>query len=308
LPFGGATATWTPPANISGGLHSASVTYADGVGHHFTNTWSFQAIFLDTPVAGTAGAPGFNVFTVQAPQDPVLPNNLATAEAQLATNSTIARLYATNVTADSINYSSAGFDGNSKGTFNGDLAVPGQIDSATVNNWAMAVTTYLDLPAGLITLGVQSDDGYSVSSGGVVLGQHDGGPANESFQFYVATPGLYPFRLVWNQAGGDAYVEWFEVSATGHSDTGGRVLLNTRDADKAYQTVVLPAPTLLASPTVGGPYTLVAGAVADTQAKTFTVPVGSVGAQFYRVSAAQNIDVTSAQIAGGNVVISYILK
>ena len=308
VPFGGATATWTPTANISSGLHAASVTYADGAGHHFTNTWNFRAIFLDSPVVGTPGASGFNVFVVQAPQDPVLPNNLATAEAQLVTNSTIARLYATNVTADSINYSAAGFDGNSKGTFDGDAAIPGQIDSATVNNWAMAVTTYLDLPAGLITLGVQSDDSYSVSSGGVVLGQHDNGPANESFQFYVANAGLYPFRLVWEQGGGDSYLEWFEVPASGHTDTGGRVLLNTSDAYKAYQSVVLAAPTLLASASVSGPYTPVTGAVADTGAKTFTVPVdGTAGAQFFRVSAGQNIDVTSAAIASGNVVISYIL-
>jgi hypothetical protein len=305
-PFGGATATWVTPGNLASGPHTVTAVYADGLGAKFTNSWTFNAVFLDHPVAGTVGDRGFNIFVVQAPQDPQLPNNVDTAEAQLTTNSAITRLYATNVVDSLINFSGSAFDGNSAGTFDSDEPIPGQIDAITTKNWAMEVKTYLDLPVGLITLGVQSDDGYEVTSGNLVLGSHRDGVANETFQFYVAKAGLYPFRLVWNQSGGGAYVEWFAMAASGHADTGGRVLLNSADTYHAYLSVTSSAPVLVAAATVSGPYNAVAGAVPNTSNHTFTIPIDtSADARYYRVSAEQAVDIVSVKAEAGNLVITY---
>jgi hypothetical protein len=308
VPFAGPTLTFVPASPLSPGAHQITSIYSDSGGAHFTNTWTFTAAYLSTPVAGTGQTPGFNVFVVQAPQNPGLANSLARAENQLATN-TIPRLYATNVTDTLINYSSKALDGGSDGTFTGDAPIPGQIDDQTFNNWAMQVTTYLSLPVGLTTLGVQCDDGYSVSSGGVVLGSHNGGPANETFQFYVAQAGLYPFRLVWYQSGGAAFVEWFSMAASGHDDTGGRVLLNDPNGGiPAFATVSSPAPTLLSATTVGGPYQTVAGATPDTSAQTFTLSIDAgPSTQFYRVSADTAVNVDSAGLVSGKLVIHYTM-
>ncbi|MSU33679.1 MAG: CHRD domain-containing protein [Pedosphaera sp.] len=90
------------------------------------------------------------------------------------------------------------------------------------NGMAAEIITYLDLPAGEITMGVNSDDGFHTTVGPIgdpfkttVLGQFDGGrgAGDTTFKFTVVEAGIYPFRTTWEQGGGDANVEWFTVKA-----------------------------------------------------------------------------------------------
>ena len=306
VPFGGVTVTYTPTQPLSPGIHQITSLYSDNFGNRFTNTWQFTASYLANPVVGTPGESGFNVFIVQAPQNPQLPNSLAIADAQLATNSTIPRLYATNVVAPYINFDARSFGGNTVTIFANDLPFPGQSDSTTVLNWALRADAFVQLPAGLITMGVKHDDGFRVSYGDVILGQYDGGTGDHQFTFYVGQSGLYPLTLEWNQSGGSAYVYWYEVTPGQHDDTANEVLINTLDGFPAYTSVITP-PQLLKSSSVRGPLTPVTDALYDSSTLSFTVPLAGAGpSNFYRVSAPGRGNFVEAKITGGNLVIHFI--
>lgn len=305
-PFNGVTVSYTPANPLAPGSHQITSVYADTCGTRFTNTWQFTASYLASPVVGTPGESGFNVFIVQAPQSPQLPNSLATADAQLASNSIIPRRYATNVVAPYINFDARSLGGNTVSIFGNDLPFPGQTDTTTVLNWALRADAFIQLPAGLVTMGVKHDDGFRVSYGDVILGQYDGGTGDHQFSFYVGQPGLYPLTLEWNQSGGSAYVYWYEVTPGEHDDTANEVLLNTLDGFPAYTSVIAP-PQLLASPSVSGPLVPVTNAVYDPATLTFTVPLaGSLPVNFYRVSAPGRGNIVEARVVGGNLVIHYI--
>ncbi len=90
-----------------------------------------------------------------------------------------------------------------------------------VNNFTELVETWLYLPAGVYTMGVSSDDGFSVKNGktpadvtGQLLGEFEGGrgAANTLFTVVAPTSGFYPFRLLYEEGGGGADCEWFTVS------------------------------------------------------------------------------------------------
>ena len=91
----------------------------------------------------------------------------------------------------------------------------------------MLVETWLDFPAaGMWQMGVNSDDGFSVKSGqtpGDVFGQLLGEQAwgESAFSFLVPQPGVYPFRLLYEQCWGAADCEWFTITPAGQ-----RVLIN----------------------------------------------------------------------------------
>jgi hypothetical protein len=116
------------------------------------------------------------------------------------------------------------------------------------DNIAAEVLAYLELPAGLHTFGVNSDDGFVLWAGydhrdalAAVLGRFDGGrgSADTIFRFNVNTPGIYPFRLLWYQGSGGANLEFFSVDA----DTGQKILINDRanpNAIKAWREVTAP--------------------------------------------------------------------
>ncbi len=118
--------------------------------------------------------------------------------------------------------------------------IPGWNDS--LDGIVGEFTTYLDLPAGFHTLGVNSDDGFEVVAGDpdtpdtrpIPLGEFDGGrgSADTLFNVAVQTPGVYWFRLLWFEAGGGANVEFFSVHE------GEKILINDPnhpDAFKAYR-------------------------------------------------------------------------
>lgn len=123
------------------------------------------------------------------------------------------------------------------------------------NNIVAEVTGYLDLPAGYYTFGVNSDDGFRVSTArnpqdvlGVTLGSFSGGrgASDTLFDVYVPTAGIYPVRLTWWEGGGGANVEFFAVNTL----TGEKYLVNDRNNTfqiKAYPSATqsLPAVSLV---------------------------------------------------------------
>jgi len=98
-------------------------------------------------------------------------------------------------------------------------AIPG-VAPANFSNVATEVLTFLDLPAGCHTLGVNSDDGFLVTLGhskyGVRLGEFNGGrgAADSLFRIVVEEAGVYPIRLSWWEGGGGANLEFFSVVGT----------------------------------------------------------------------------------------------
>ncbi|MFN0068253.1 MAG: hypothetical protein ACKVYV_11515 [Limisphaerales bacterium] len=303
-PFPGLTVTHTPAQPLAAGNHTARLIYGSSAFDLHTNTWNFQAVFLDGPGTGSTER-GFAVRLVQAEQQGSgLGNSLARAEAQLGPNSPYPARYDTNVVAPVINYSQNAITGGTDGTFPDDLPFPGQEQGGPTDNWAMEVLCWLDLPAGDITFGVQSDDGYSLSSpsfpaDGGVISQRDGGTANETFSFHVATAGKYPFRLAWYENTGGAHVEWFHVNSSSE-----RVLLNTPGAPAAFvRTASSVAVSAEASATVNDGYAPDAGAVVDAGARTVTLPLPAAN-RFYRLTGAA-VTIKTVRAQTNQLVLTY---
>jgi hypothetical protein len=115
------------------------------------------------------------------------------------------------------------------------------LDGGTGNS-AMEIFTYLEFPAaGVYEMGVNSDDGFRVSSAAnprdklaIVGGLFDGGrgATDTIFPVVIEQPGIYSFRLVWQNGGGGANLEWFTVK------DGVKILVNDTqnpNAIKAYR-------------------------------------------------------------------------
>ena len=145
-----------------------------------------------------------------------------------------------------INFDQAG---GSNGAFTPDEQMPGipGIEGGA-DSIAAEILTYLELPAGLVTMGVNSDDGFETSAGKVgsladafelskVAGEFSGGrgASDTIFSFGVQEAGVYAFRTTWEEGGGGANIEWFSVKAD-----GTKVLIND-DANgglKAYRAIL----------------------------------------------------------------------
>src|ERR1051326_4679728 len=111
----------------------------------------------------------------------------------------------------------------------------------TVPGIAAEAITYVELPAGLVAMGVNSDDGFRTTLGfaaigSPVLGQFEGGRGASAtiFFFFVQQAGVYPFRTSWEQGGGGANFEWCSLRAN-----GSKVLINDVAGGglKAYRAV-----------------------------------------------------------------------
>jgi hypothetical protein len=157
-------------------------------------------------------------------------------------------------------------DGTSKGNFTPDLQMPGLPGGGPngSDNTAAEILSYLQLPAGTITVGVNSDDGFRMTIGGgdprdkfaANVGQFDGGrgAADTIFQIVITQPGLYAARVLYENGGGDANIEWFTIT----DGLGGtnKVLINDLanggipayaavNVSHAYVSKVDPAPNAL---------------------------------------------------------------
>jgi hypothetical protein len=115
-------------------------------------------------------------------------------------------------------------------------------------NVAAELLTWLDLPAGWVTLVVNSDDGFRMTIGGanpidkfaMLVGEFNGGrpPEDSYFSFYVEQAGLYAARCTWEQGCCGASIE---ISA--FDWWGNRILVNdtVNGGIPAYRAVTAPA-------------------------------------------------------------------
>lgn len=135
----------------------------------------------------------------------------------------------------------------SPGNFPSDDQMPGiPATNGSTDGIAAEVLTWLELPAGETLMGVNSDDGFRVTIGGaspedkfnsVNVGQFDGGrgAADTTFRITVSEAGLYAARLIWNEGGGGASVEWFTQATD-----GTKTLIGDAAGLKAYRAVTTP--------------------------------------------------------------------
>lgn len=107
------------------------------------------------------------------------------------------------------------------------------------------IITFVELPEGFVRLGVRSDDSFKAQAGyinnptdGVLLGQVDGNTADLTLTLFVQEAGVYPMRVVYQEAAGDAHIELFSFLADGIT----RVLLNdtANGGLRTYSTGVAP--------------------------------------------------------------------
>jgi hypothetical protein len=295
------------PLPASGSSVDVRLSFRDSEDELISTVWSFVLAYtsLDpaTRVAGAGLTRGFNVRVVQAAQGgTALENSLQRAETQLAPNSSIAKEFDTNIVATLINYSQEPI-GSADGSFPDDTRIPGLDEFGFwTDDIAMEVTTYLELAPGAYRFGNHCDDGYKVQSVAVFtdvnaapLAFHNGGPANETYDFVVTVGGLYPFRLVWYERGGGAHVEWFSANFV----SGQRTMLNdTGSPATAWSAIEALAefnpPTLSngqmglswtgdgileEAPAVTGPW-----APSANQTNPQSVSVPGSGSKFYRVN------------------------
>jgi hypothetical protein len=259
-PTDGVTTFTHQPATffVANSTHTVSVDYKDSAGASFNETWSFTVqdyvtIPASWAVQADTSKPGFLVRTWKSPGQP---NQLAWTEEQLAglrgdneaDTSLFTDLQYGNAYFDetgTINYWNTGGQGNF--TNNDTQNTPGLAnDGSNDDSYSIEALTFIQLPAGLVRMGVNSDDGFRVSAspgapvdrGGVTLGQFDGGRgvADTTFQFVVEKAGFYPFRMIFEEGGGDSAVEWFSL-------TPDRVRHLINDADdpaalKAYRNAL----------------------------------------------------------------------
>ena len=136
-------------------------------------------------------------------------------------------------------------------------------------------------PPGTNTIGVNSDDGFRLTLGGATpvdkfaanVGQWDGsrGAADSIFQVVIQQAGLYAARLLWENGGGDANVEFFTVSngtkiLVNDIANGGIPAYRAAAASHAYAQSVDPTPAATGvSPGEGIHIALVDGSVPVAQ-------------------------------------------
>src|SRR5439155_15433737 len=156
-----------------------------------------------------------------------------------------------------INYQQCGLDA---GLFPGDKNVPGidpsnyppcdTLDADGPNSISMAATIKFSMAAGLYRMGVRSDDGFKVTVGtntpptDLLLGIYDSTRSGETtFDFVVASAGIYNFRLLYSEVTGPADVEWYWINRA----TGAKELVRPLALESAAS--------------VGGPYSVESAAV-----------------------------------------------
>ncbi len=275
------TITYAPAALWPAGINTAKIVFSgSGSSPIFvTNTWSYSvASFVNlTPnmkVTPDTSKPGFvwNIFANSAikttsnaraeaalagqlidPLDGVTPlANYADPNAQgvaLAPGATPSPANAPIKfeIAGPLNVDAAPAAGT--GNFIPDDQMPGlpAID-ATTDGAAAEAITYISLPAGLIAMGVNSDDGFRTTTGlvpqdmvgGVRAGEFDAqrGADNTIFYLNVKEAGVYGFRTLWENGTGGAEIEWFTVNS------GTNVLVNdtANGGYPSYRAVTSPVP------------------------------------------------------------------
>lgn len=286
------TVSYTPPAFLPPrSRHTAKVTYKDDKGDSFTYEWSFTVRYYVLVPAAWAVTPdrtkpGF-IWNVHQNRDvPVDRPWLADARLaglilgpdglplenradHLALGCAIGPARPASPPWAPITFEIAGVVNMSQtefsnhGHFHPDEQMPGipSIDFST-DDISGELLTFIELPAGNITMSINSDDGFAtyVTPGdprdrfGLLLDTHPlpRGAASTEFTFVVEKAGVYAFRTVWYERSGDANIEWY-IRLPDAART--RVLVNDRATPGApasfraatglvapYARAVVPAP------------------------------------------------------------------
>ena len=143
-----------------------------------------------------------------------------------------------------INLNGQVIDGMENGNFLPDDQMPG-----IPGNWgsydgiAGEIISFIDFPEGMLTMGVNSDDGFELSIGHIndpramVAGSFNGGrgAADTTFEMDVRTAGIYPVRIVYFSQGGGANIELFTVN-----EAGEKLLVNANGGLMAYRSGEVP--------------------------------------------------------------------
>jgi hypothetical protein len=135
--------------------------------------------------------------------------------------------------------------GDLRGTFTPDDQMPG-IPGTTFSDEGIAVeiTAFIQLTSGFHTMVVNSDDGFRTTAGflndtPLTLGILDAGrgAADSVFNFAVQEAGVYAFRTIYFEGGGDASIEWLMIKPD-----GSRVLINdtANGGPAAFQQGTIP--------------------------------------------------------------------
>ncbi|MCL4179941.1 MAG: hypothetical protein KJ072_19620, partial [Verrucomicrobia bacterium] len=265
--------SYTPTQPMATGAHTYTIEAADTDGNVVTDSSDFSLTYGDiTPsmkaVSFDNTKPGFMFKIWQnesylsnslasaelalAGQLPGSPNNLAYADEMgpaLASGVVVGKLLQYEIPTV-INLSQVANDGTTWfGYFTPDDQMPGIPGNSPppdgTDGISAEIITFVELPAGWIKLGVRSDDSYKAQAGyiktptdGVLLGQVDGNTADAVLTLYVQEPGVYPIRVVYQEAGGDAHLELFSFKADGLT----RVLLNdtANGGLRTYRAGVIP--------------------------------------------------------------------
>jgi hypothetical protein len=106
-----------------------------------------------------------------------------------------------------------------------DSSLPGSPGTdGNTGGQAAEVITYLTLPAGLIRMQIDSDNGWRLYAGPnpadafgrVVAAENNDVTGPAQFAFNVTQPGTYPFRLIWgNGSSTGAHISWSSASSSG---------------------------------------------------------------------------------------------
>lgn len=243
----------SPTFLASGSSHDLAISFKDKNGAAVSATRTLQVQTYQTASASFAIStgvdktkPGFRIRPWQT--DQAEPNNNAWAEDELAGKHGANQADLSSAdkegfydVPDVVNFDIGGGAGN----FMNDNPFPGLPGAAGngTDNSAVEVLTFLEFPsAGFFTMGVNSDDGFKVTTGANVkdvfalkLGEFSGGrgAADTTFLVLVEKPGIFPVRLIWENGGGGANLEWFTVNSD-----GTKVLINDTSAAgsiKAYR-------------------------------------------------------------------------
>lgn len=222
-----------------GATNTVTVSFKDNGANSGSGERSFVTPAYALLVAADAASnpdtakTGFSIRPHQVPSGQ--PNSTRFTEEQLAGLRGDNQIDLTAISADAAGFvarelvdykNAAGGSGNfTTDTEFTDLGIPGGT-LTTEDNSAFEALTYVEFPSrGNYVMGVASDDGFAVKAGGqprdlfkAVAGVFEGGRGVDTgtrFNVYVDAPGIYPFRLLWENGGGGAGVEWFTLKADG---------------------------------------------------------------------------------------------
>jgi hypothetical protein len=206
--------------------------------------------------------------------------------------------------------------GNNGGTFTPDEGMPGVPGtSGTDIGIAAEITTFIELPAGVVTLAIACDDRFRAQGGpigkatdGILLGEGglelNGNTATGLTKFFVQDAGIYPVRILFQDNGGAAHIELASVKAN-----GDKVLVNDLDNGgfKAYRVGVAPAKsTRVAAGKVpaGLTGTALTGVTLSESTKTVTADLPITGASGF-LTITPSVTIISIKNVGGKLVITY---